>query len=197
MAKCEAKRLNFFLSTLKIGTLTFGGGFVILGQMNAEYVERHQWMTKEELTDLFALAQAPPGLPGVYAAFLVGHKLCGWLGAWLGALAIILPPFFVLIPVALLYDRFIGYAWVQGAMRGISAAVTALLLYTLLDLRKTAVKTPWHWLLFAVTLALALFTGINVMWLMLGGAIVGLLPLLRRGGRPRLSIHDPKDGGPS
>ena len=167
-------KLKFFLSTLKVSLITFGGGYVMLSNMNAEYVERRKWLSKEELADIFAIAQAPPGLPGVYTAFIVGHKLCGWGGAWLGAAGIILPPFFILMPIAMVYDRIIEYAWLQGAMRGVGAAVTALLLYTLFDMRKTSVKAWWHWILFAAVLALALLTDINVMWLLLGGAIVGL-----------------------
>ena len=171
----EPSLLAVFLAMLKISTFTFGGGYAMFAQMNIEFVQRRKWLGEQECTDMIAVAQATPGLFFANAAFLVGHKLAGWRGAYLSALGILVPAFVAMIFIALAYAHVIDNPWVAGAMRGVRPAVTALLFSTLFTLRRNALTSVVAWVLFGVALALALFTSINVIWLVLGGAVMGLI----------------------
>jgi len=162
-------------SVFKVGLLTFGGGYVILGQMMSEFVDRHGWMTKEELTDIFIIAQSTPGLIAVNAAFLVGHKFHGRKGAVLAGLGVVVPPFLVMLVVTLLYEFIIDNPWATGAMRGIRTAIAAILLSTLLTLGQTILKRVVSWIIFATVLTLMLLTALNVLWLMAAGIVAGLI----------------------
>jgi len=176
---------RLFFIMLKIGALTFGGGLTMLGQMQIDFVEKQKWVTQEELTDIFALSQAMPGVIAVNAAYQIGYRVAGLTGALLACLGAILPSLLILAVVTVIYKQFISDPWVVGAMRGIRAAVTALLLSTAVKLRKTSVRSAFGWLLCAAATAAAiLFPAVNVIWLILGGALLGLLTLAV-GGRPK------------
>ena len=170
--------LRLFAIMLKIGALTFGGGYAMILQMTRDFVDRQGWLDQQEMTDALALAQSMPGVLAVNTAYLVGYRVAGWSGALVAALGASLPSFVVLAVVAAVYHEFIENPIVLGAMRGIRAAVTALLLSTVWRLRKTSVSGVLGWVLFAVALGLSLFTAISPVWLLLGGGLVGLAGLL-------------------
>ncbi len=184
--KADSKLLlRLFLVMMKIGALTFGGGLAMLAQMQHELVDRQHWVEKDELIDLFALSQSMPGVIAVNSAYAVGYKVAGVSGALVAALGAILPSFLVLVVVTLLYEQFITNSVIAGAMRGIRCAVTALLLSTVCKLRATSAVNVFGWVLCVAATALALLTNVNVIYLILGGALLGLLRyavLARRSG---------------
>ena len=138
---------------------------------------KQKLIDENEITDLFALAQSLPGVLAVNSSMLIGYKVTGLAGAFAAALGIILPSLAAMCAVALLYTNFIDNAYVAGALRGMSAAVVALLLTTVLNLRKRAVGEGFiGWIMAGVTLAVCiLFPSLNFIWLIISGAIIGLI----------------------
>ena len=123
----EAPSLRqIFLVFAKIGLTSFGGG--LSGWMLIEFVQRRRWMTEDAFMNGLALAQAFPGVTVVNLPIWIGYQLRGGRGALLGALAIVVPPMFVVIGLALLMDELARYQSVHIALAGMAAAAVGLFL---------------------------------------------------------------------
>src|SRR5205085_6844089 len=118
---------------LRIGAVTFGGGFVMVPLIKAEVVEEHHWLTAQEFADATALGQVTPG-PVLITATFIGYRVAGTLGALVATISIFLPAFLITIAAASSLKRFRSNAQVQSFLRGISPAVVGLLVAAALSL---------------------------------------------------------------
>lgn len=164
-----------FAVTFKIGLFTFGGGLAMLPQMEAEFVRRNKWLTAEEIADIFALSQTLPGVIAVNAAMFAGWRAGGLTAALTAAFGSVLPSFIMLLFVTAGYQAFIENPYIAGAMAGIRAAVTGILAASVLRLGAGVLKDIFGWALFAAALFLAVFTGVNIVWIILGAALAGVV----------------------
>ena len=172
------KLITIFLVMFRIGLFTFGGGLVMIPQMSRDFVKKYGWIKEEEIVDFFSVAQSLPGVIAVNASIMIGYKLVGVVGGLVAALGAVLPSFLVLMGVTLIYEAFITNVIVLGVLRGVRSAVVALLFYTALKLRKGALLDVFCWAVFIVASVLALFTEINVVFILLGGALLGVIVTL-------------------
>ncbi len=167
---------RIFFVMLRIGALTFGGGYAMIPQMSRDFVEKYRWIEQKDIVDLFAVAQSAPGIIAVNASILVGYRIAGVAGALVAALGCILPSFAVLVAVTLFYRAFIENPYVLGALRGLRAAVTGLMLHAVVRLRGDAVNSVFSVILCVAALAVAvLFPSFGVIWLILAGGLLGFL----------------------
>ena len=169
----EATKL--FLSFLKLGCFTFGGGWSIVAQMQRLYVEKEQVLTQEELVDLTSVARGLPGTMVGNVAVLFGYRVCGALGSVVCLLGMVLPPMALLAVVTFFYTVFRENAWVAAAMSGVRAAIVPIILSAAVGMVKGSFKLPPCVAVFVVTLALYLFLNLNCVYLILIGAVCGLL----------------------
>jgi chromate transporter len=174
------KLLKIFLVMFRIGLFTFGGGLVMLPQMSREFSDKYHWLEPDEITDFFAVAQSLPGVVAVNASVLTGYRLAGAAGAAVAALGAILPSLIVIMVFTVFYQRLLTNEYLLGAMRGISAAVIALLFNTTLKLGKDSLSSALSWVLFAAAAVICLLTDISVIYVILGGAAAGLINMLVR-----------------
>ncbi len=144
----------------------------MLPQMSQVFVRQYHWIEEQDITDIFAVATTLPGVVAVNASVLVGYRIAGLSGALVAAFASTLPSFLVLIFVTIGYEAFITNTYVAGAMMGIRAAVTGTLLAAVVRIGKAPLENLWGWALFVPALALAIFTDINVIYLLLGAALL-------------------------
>ena len=162
----------------RVGLFTFGGGYAMLPQISKEFVDKHKLISEEEILDIFAAAQSLPGVIAVNASVLTGYRAAGMAGALIAALGATLPSFLVLIPVTVFYEAFLTNEYVAGALMGIRAAMTGALSAAVLRLGAKPLGDIWGWCLFLPALALAVFTDINVIWIILAAALAGYLKYL-------------------
>lgn len=114
---------SLFLSMLKTGALTFGGGVTMLPVLRHEFVERRGLLTDDEFLDLIAIAESTPGPIAVNAATFVGYRAGGFFGSLVATLGIVLPSFVIIFLVSLFYDAFRASSLVAGAFLGGAAHV--------------------------------------------------------------------------
>ncbi|MDR1736911.1 MAG: chromate transporter [Oscillospiraceae bacterium] len=178
--------LKIFLVMFKIGFTTFGGGLVMIPQMERDYVHRYGWVSGEDIVDVFAVAQSLPGVIAVNSSILIGYRIAKVKGAVAAVLGAVLPSLLVLIGVAVAYDAFITAPAVLGALRAVRASVVALLCSAAWGMRRKALSDRWFSCAVALAaFALALFTRVNVIFIIVGGAAAGVLRWLIRRGRGR------------
>ena len=148
---------KIFFSFFKIGLFTFGGGYAMLPLMRAELVEKHQWITDDELLDYFSVSQCTPGVIAVNVSTFVGHKTGGVFGAVTATSAVVLPSLIIILSIASVLTKYMGNPYVSQAFNGVRAVVLALILNILAGLWKKGVKTKTGFALFVGVLALCLF----------------------------------------
>ena len=119
------KRL--FLTFIKIGGFTIGGGMAMVPIMESEIVTKNKWLTKEEFLDILAVSQATPGIFAVDMASHIGYKVSGLKGAIISALGNILPSFVIILLIAVFFSAFKDNVWVEAIFKGIRPAVVALI----------------------------------------------------------------------
>ncbi len=135
--------LELFLTFLKIGAFTFGGGYAMLPFIQSE-VAAHGWIDSQVLINFVAVSESTPGPFAINMATYVGSAVGGELGVWggiLGAfcatLGVVLPSFVVIIIVAKLYDKFRKSKTVQGCMSGLKPAVVGLIAAAVISIAST------------------------------------------------------------
>lgn len=168
---------QLFLTFVKIGTFTIGGGYAMLPLIQREVVERH-WLTKEEFIDIFAVTQSLPGIFAVNIAIFVGFRLKKKLGALCCALGTILPSFLIILAIALFFTHARENIWIERAFKGLRPAVVALIVVPCITTAKS-IKLTYKQLIIPVVAALLIWqVGISPAWIILaaiaGGIIYGL-----------------------
>ena len=156
----------------KVGAFTFGGGITMLAFVQEQVVNQLHWLTPREFLDGLVLGQLTPG-PILMLAAYVGFKLFGVTGALVGALAIFLPSFILMLSVLPVLARFRQLPWLKAAMRGIGAAVIGVLAVSLAQMAPHAAPDAFAAFLAALTVAAMLRWRVGVLPLMLGGSYVG------------------------
>ena len=169
--------LNVFLFFLKIGSVLYGSGYVLLAFLQRELVERNQWLTPQQLLDAVAIGQFTPG-PVFTTATFIGYLLAGNAGALAGTIGIFLPAF-VLVGVTNPWVPSLRQSpWVSSALDGVNAASLALMAAVTYTLGRAALVDLLTVVL-AVLSAIVVFRfKVNSAWLVLAGGVVGLVAQL-------------------
>ena len=166
-----------FSGMLYISAFTFGGGFVIVTFMKRKFVDGLHWMDEQEMLDFTALAQSSPGAIAVNAAILLGHKVCGAVGAAAAVLGTILPPMIILSVISFFYSILADNLFVAFALKGMQAGVAAVILDVACDLGAGIVRQKSLYLsvILAGAFAADFFLGVNVIYIILAAAGAGIL----------------------
>ena len=171
---------QLFLSTLYISAFTFGGGFVIVTFMKKKFVDELHWIDEDEMLDLTAIAQSSPGSIAVNAAILVGWRVGGALGIAIAVLGTLLPPMLILSMISFFYAAFASNRYVALTLRGMQAGVAAVILDVVCGLGSKVVKehSVLSIALMLCAFAATFFFKINVVFILLAAASVGVVKLL-------------------
>ncbi len=172
--------LGLFLTMMKIGLFTFGGGYAMLALLEDEFVTRRAWVDKEEFLHMVALAESTPGPIAINAATYLGHKVSGIRGAAAATVAVCIPSFVIIYVISLFFDAFLSLAWVAYAFRGIQVCVVYLILSAGIRMLRSVERRPLSMIIFgAVIVAMVTFTltavAFSSVWYIIISAAVGLV----------------------
>ncbi len=130
--------LTLFKTFMKIGIVTFGGGYAMIPIIESEVVDKHHWMTKEEFLDAIATTQVCPGALAINMSSLLGYKLAKTPGAIVCTLGASLPSFLIILAIAMFFHQFEDNKVVAAMFAGIRPAVVALIAVPTFSLAKSA-----------------------------------------------------------
>ena len=167
--------LGLFFQFMKFGLFTFGGGWSIVAQMQKLYVEQEKVITSEELLDLTSVGRSLPGTMIGNVAMLYGYRVAGVAGGMACLFGMILPPLAVLAVITQFYTAFQNNLWVAAAMRGIRASVVPIMISAVLGMVGSAFRYPPCYAVMLLVIALYLFFNVNCVYLVVIGAVCGLL----------------------
>ena len=147
--------LDLFLTFARVGVCTFGGGYAMLPILQREVVDNKGWATEEQLADYYAIGQCTPGIIAVNTATFVGRTQRGTAGGVIATLGVVFPSVVIILLIAAFLQNFAHLPVVIHAFAGVRAYVCALILTSVLKLRKTTVVDLPTALIFAAVFLLA------------------------------------------
>ncbi|MGA6984792.1 MAG: chromate efflux transporter [Terriglobales bacterium] len=163
---------RLFLSFLKIGSVVFGSGYVLLAFLQTEFVERLHWLTEKQLIDAVAVGQFTPG-PVFTTATFIGYVVAGWLGAVVATAGIFLPGFVLVAVSGPLIPRLRRSAAAAAALDGVVAGSLALMAVVAWQLGRACIVNRISLVVFAVSLIALLRFRVNSAWVIAAAAVVG------------------------
>ena len=144
--------LSLFLTMLKIGLFTFGGGYAMIALFENEFVEKKKWLEKDEFLDVAAIAESTPGPIAINAATYIGYKNAGIIGSIIATLGICIPSFIIIYAISLFFDAFLSLTLVAYAFKGIQICVVYLILTAGLKMLAHMKKNAFNIIIISITL---------------------------------------------
>ena len=157
---------KIFFVFAKIGAFTIGGGIPMIAAIKSELVERG-WLKDEDFLDIITLAQTAPGLFAVNISILTGHKLRGTKGSVVATIASCLPPFLIILMVAMFFTAFKENEYVIRAFKGIRPVVVALIGVPMIDMIKATKMRWWSWLVVISSMTLVCFMKVSPIYILI------------------------------
>ena len=176
--------LKLFLSFLKIGAFTFGGGWAMISIIEREIVDKHKWISKSDFLDLLAVAQSMPGILAVNISVVIGDNLRGLKGSIVSTMGTILPSFTIILAIAIFLtpDAIKNNELISDIFRGIRPAVVALIVAPVLTTAKAA-RISWKTVAIPIAVALLIYSKIpfisNPITFIVMGALGGYIYYIR------------------
>ena len=167
--------LRIFLTFLKIGAFTFGGGYAMIPLIQRETVERQKWISDGDILEIVAIAESTPGPIAINAATFVGSRICGFRGAFAATLGVVLPSFAIILAVSYVLRTFQSIPAVRYAFWGIRAGVLALLIKALWSMYRQAPKGAAAYIVMAAAFVLLALLHVNIILVIAGCALFGLI----------------------
>jgi chromate transporter len=174
LADSPVNLFQLFLLFLKIGSVLYGSGYVLLAFLRSDFVVRLGWLTDQQLIDAIAIGQVTPG-PVFTTATFIGYILAGLPGAVLATIGIFLPSFVFVAVSNPFIPRLRRSTWAGGLLDGVNVTSLGLMAAVTWQLGRHALVDPLTIGLALVSAVLLLRFRLNSTWLIGGGALVGLL----------------------
>ena len=180
---------DLFLTFLKIGLFTFGGGYAMISVIEDLCVERKKWITHEDMMNVTVIAESTPGPIAINCATFVGYSRAGFAGALAATVGVVVPSFVIIFAISMFLDRFLEITVIANAFRGIKIGVGLLILNAALNMLKKAKPTGLSRGIVTVSAAVMLlillfswnFSSVSLM-LMAGAVGLAAYALERKGG---------------
>ena len=145
----------------------------MIAAIKSELVAR-KWLNEEDFIDIITLAQTAPGLFAVNISILTGHKLRGTKGSVVATIGSCLPPFLIILLVAMFFTAFKDNEYVIRAFKGIRPVVVALIAVPLLDMFKSMNMRWWSWLIVLMSLMLVCIMNFSPIYILVCVIVIAL-----------------------
>ena len=157
----------------KIGAFTIGGGIPMIAAIKSELTKR-KWLKDEDFLDIITIAQTAPGLFAANIAILTGHRLRGTKGSIVATIASCLPPFLIILFIAIFFTGFKDNEYVIRAFKGIRPVVVALIGVPMIDMIKATKMRWWSWIIVVASMTLVCFLKVSPIYILICVIVVAL-----------------------
>jgi len=169
---------------LKVGSVLFGGGYLLIAFLQGGLVEEYGWLTQQQLLDAIAIGQFTPG-PVLSTATFIGYIIAGFPGAIVATLGIFLPSFLLVAALNPFMNPIRNSSWTRPFLDAVNVSAVALMVLTTIQLGMATLivpKTPYvDFLGLGISIISAILViryRINAAYLILGGGIIGWSALM-------------------
>ena len=180
----KTKCSDLFIEFAKVGAVMFGGGYAMLAMMDSEFIEKRQWITEDELTNLTVVAESTPGPIAINCATFTGYKQAGLAGATAATLGVITPAVIIILLIAMGFEYLLQLPIVANAFAGIRVAVSLLIVragWNMIQkmMKKSTAKAVQAAICAVACVALVLIEifdwSFSTIWMMVIGGVLGWL----------------------
>jgi len=168
--------IELFLTFVKIGLFTFGGGYAMLSIIENICVEKKNWITHDEMMNITVIAESTPGPVAINCATYVGYKKGKLPGAILATLGVTIPSFVIIFVISMFLEGFLEITWIAHAFQGIKIAVGILILDAAIKMIRQMQKKPLQIGILLASFAVIMF--INLLKLPISSILVMLMAVL-------------------
>ena len=167
--------LRLFAIFFKIGLFSFGGGYAMFTMIEREVVEKHKYLTHDELMDVFAIAESTPGAVAVNTATFVGTKTAGIFGGLLATFGLMLPSLIIIMALSYAIGAVRDNKWVTYLFQGIRAGVLVLIAKAVISFIRNMRKSWFDFVLLVSAFAVAFLTEVSVIYIIIGTIVICIL----------------------
>ena len=170
---------DLFITFVKIGLFTFGGGYAMLSVIEDNCVEKKKWITHDDMMNVTVIAESTPGPIAINCATFIGYRQAGILGSIAATVGIVFPSFAVILIISGFLDNFLEIEIVKNAFRGIKCAVGILIISAAVTMIKKMKKKPFPIIVLVLStlamLATDIFSlGFSAITIIIFAALTGL-----------------------
>ncbi len=188
---------KLFLSMLKIGLFTFGGGYAMIPLIENEFVEKKKYMTHDEFMDMLAISESTPGPISVNSSTYIGYKVAGFWGSLLCTLGLVMPSFIIIFSLSLFLDKFLDNEWVSVIFKGIQVSVIFLITSAGIKMFKKMKKNTFNIIITIFTIISSILISIfsvsfSSIYFILISAFAGLIVYLISNTKTKVDKGDEK-----
>lgn len=173
--KEENRLWTLFKVFFKISAVSVGGGLTMLPLMDKEFVEKRNWMSESDMVDVVAIVQSVPGIIAVNMAILIGQRTAGLPGVLAASIGVVIPPVVVIVMIAALLFQLSGNGTADHIFMGVRAAVSALILLSVIKMSKSILKSPVPIVIAFLGFLLLVVFDVDAVGLIIVSAFAGLL----------------------
>lgn len=174
--------LLLFITFLKIGLFTFGGGYAMVAVLQNELVEKKKWVEKNDFLDIIAIAESTPGPIAINSATFIGYKRNKFIGSFIATLGFVIPSFVIILVISFFIDEFdlLSISYVNFAFKGINSCVAFLILSAGIKMFIKQKKSIFNLVMYSLTVIVFVLFAIfsiefsSVYFILIGG-FVGLI----------------------
>lgn len=167
--------LQLFWVFVRIGPVTFGGGYAMIPMIEREISIKRKWLDEEQMDEILSLAGAAPGGVGVNAAAFIGYRLAGISGAIAAIAGITIPTFIIVCFLSAVYSQWADQPKVISALKGIHGAVIALILVAAYRMARNAIFDKTTAAIAMGIMVVLLVSGINPIYMIVIGLFIGFI----------------------
>src|SRR3989304_646710 len=167
--------VKLFLVFLKIGSVLFGSGYVLIAYLQDELIDQLGWLTQQQLVDAIAVGQFTPG-PVSSAVTFVGYQIIGIKGAIFTTMGMFLPSFFFVALLNPFIPKMRNSKWVSCFLDSVNIGAVAIIAVAVIQLARATLINWQTWLIALMSVAVTfVFKKVNTLWIVIGSAIVGYI----------------------
>ena len=170
--------LRLFATFFKIGLFSFGGGYAMFTMIEREVVEKHKYLTHDELMDVFAIAESTPGAVAINVATFVGTRVAGIFGGIFTTFGLMLPSIVIIMALSYIIDLVRDNKWVEYLFKGIRAGVLVLIAKAVLSFFRSMRKDWFDFVLLIASFLIAFLTEVSVIYIIIGTIVICILALV-------------------
>lgn len=180
------KAWTLFLTFLKIGAFTFGGGYSMIALLENEFVIKKKWIKHDEFLDMVAIAESTPGPVAINSATYIGYKIDGISGALASTVAVCIPSFIIIYLISLFFNQFLALKYVGYAFKGIQVCVIYLILSAGISMLKGLKKNTLNIALLSIVMLVMIvfsLTAVNfssIFYILICGVIGFAVYMIKR-----------------
>lgn len=166
---------SLYTSFFRIGLFTFGGGLTMLPMLKREVVDKHNWITEDEMLDIYAIGQCTPGIIAVNTATYIGYKKGGVTGAWVATFGEVSPSLILILAIASALSGYMDHPMLLAAFAGVRVVVCGLMLNTVYQMVTKNVSNFISLTLFLGALVLIILTPISTIFVVILAGFCGII----------------------